>query len=187
MNNWKIFYQDRVNPSYYQHVQTKYGKFINLIDAEIQYSQDIVVELGCGICNITRRLASMNHKIQFIAIDKDYSMLELSIQNLASDDNLSNIDLRRGDILNDNEVPYGTIAHSHGVLEHFTDFQLRRIIDIQIAKYKTLIHYVPSYKYQVPSFGDERLLTADQWNNIIHPHEIVSFNDGYDYALIWRK
>jgi len=186
MKTWVEFYKDRVTEEYLNHVITKYSYFVNLIHSEINSTDDIIVELGCGICNITRTLAELNPGAKFIAMDNDEEMLKLSADNLAAG-NLTNIPLLRGNILNYNQIPFGTIAHSHGVLEHFTDGEIKQIINIQKLKFEKLFHYVPSAKYEKPSFGDERLLTEYEWYNICKPDEIYSFNDDYDLILSWRK
>lgn len=187
MQTWNNFYKGRVNREYFHHVCTKYGTFIDIIRDEIKTDSEVVVETGCGICSVTRALReNHNYFAKFIAIDKSKEMLELSLENLASA-NIQDVDLRQGDILNSRDIPKGTIAHSHGVLEHFTNFQIQRIIEIQKSKFKTMIHYVPSIKYGVPSFGDERLMSAKKWKEIAHPDQVIEFNDGYDLALIWRQ
>lgn len=56
----------------------------------------------------------------------------------------------------------------------------------ELAGAHTSIHYVPSSKYEKPSFGDERLMTPAEWVAIAAPTSIVEFNDGYDLALIWE-
>lgn len=81
---------------------------------------------------------------------------------------------------------WGEVGHSHGVLEHFNDVEIRDIIKLQREQYETLIHYVPSYLYRTPSFGDERLMTPENWQEICQPDEIIEFNGGYDLILKWR-
>jgi hypothetical protein len=78
------------------------------------------------------------------------------------------------------------VIHSHGLLEHFSDEDIRKIIKASCNDgARVIVHYVPSDRYEQPSFGDERLMSAGQWHEIVAPHNIIEFNDGYDLALVW--
>jgi hypothetical protein len=78
------------------------------------------------------------------------------------------------------------MAFSHGVLEHFDDFQIRDIIN-QCKDCSILsMHYVPSNRYLEPSRGDERLMSVDQWLQIYPFDDIVEFNEGKDLILVVR-
>lgn len=184
--NWPTFYRDRVTEEYFRHVQNKYSTFIEIILSKISRRDQIIVEAGCGICNVTRALVEkQSYDCKYIAIDKSPEMIKLSVENLATGDH--EVELIVGDILNEQSVPKGDIVHSHGVLEHFSDKEINKIIDIQRKKFEYLIHYVPSDKYEEPSFGDERLMPAKRWNRICKPDQIVEFNNYYDLVLIWRN
>ena len=181
MKTWTEFYKQRLNDSYYNHVKTKYKRFIDEIS--VSYSAGYrVVELGCGMANITRALIDNNLWAEYSIMDLEQGMLDLSESNLRN--NQKYVTISKGDILLD--CLSGDVAHSHGVLEHFCDSQIRKIIALQKDNYSKLIHYVPSNKYETPSFGDERLLSVDQWKEICNPDEIIEFNDGYDLILKWK-
>jgi len=178
MNEWATFYKDRLNESYYKHINKRYSPFIKEIKRNL--SKDLtVVELGCGIGSISRSLKSS--KCKLICVDNNSSMLKMSKRN-----KLSHAIFIKQDITKSYKIK-ADIAHSHGVLEHFSDEQIRKIIKIQKKQYKTLIHYVPSKKYKNPSFGDERLMTVNQWKRICNPDEIIEFNNGYDLILKFNK
>jgi hypothetical protein len=49
----------------------------------------------------------------------------------------------------------------------------------------TQVHYVPGL-YDKPTFGDERLMSVDAWWKICKPSQIITFNDGLDYALVFE-
>lgn len=182
---WAQFYAERNNDEYYQHVTDKYGVFIHEI-LKTMRSGDRVIEFGCGLSNITRNLITMSKDewMLFVGLDNEVEMLRMSQQNLEragiphSKVLFYNGDARRG-------VLIGDIAHSHGLLEHFPDTDIRAIISHQKGRFRELLHYVPSAKYKIPSFGDERLMTPEQWMDICKPDEIIEFNDGYDLILKW--
>lgn len=141
---------------------------------------DTVIELGCGIGNISRALSDLDCGL--ICVDNVKDMLSFSAQNKLN----GRAQFIEADITRYYRIP-GDVAHSHGVLEHFSNAQIQRAIKIQQIQYRELIHYVPGAKYSVPSFGDERLMTPEQWDAICKPDEIIEFNDGFDLILKWRN
>lgn len=205
MSKWYNYYKDRVNDRYSKHINKKYAPFIEKLvttgrTLQVLGLNPIFIELGCGIGSITKAINNIDDSFIHIMIDNDIQILELSKQNVLAD----NIFRHCNDILsprlvtmlngklqcfremvNNNCTP---IIHSHGVLEHFDDAMLNTFFkhfkhyndmaDIEILHF----HYVPSHKYDTPSFGDERLLTVDFWENI-SKMKVHEFNEGYDYII----
>lgn len=184
MDKWAQFYSNRLNKRYLDHITKKYGHFIDVIKTTVTDTQaQHIAEFGCGIGTISKLLINDNVGLKHYLIDNSREMLNLTHQNLT---NLE-FEMYLHNILKPFEfVDKLDLIHSHGVLEHFEDEQIRTIIKHQKEIAKTLIHYVPSYKYEKPSFGDERLLTIDKWAEICQPDKVVEFNDGYDLILIWK-
>ena len=46
---------------------------------------------------------------------------------------------------------------------------------------------MPSAKYEVPSRGNERLMTVGEWREICSPDHVIEFNDGHDIILIFNE
>ncbi len=179
MKSWYEIYCDRMNETYYDHVCKYYTPFISTIaDTIVKSDSKWVIEIGCGAGNITKALSRRFEKTGqiFVAVDNDLKMIKLAKQNLA---NCNNCVVETRDITT--HQFHAEVTHSHGVLEHFNDKQVRSIIDSCSG---TQIHYVPSNKYLIPSRGDERLLSADEWNRIYPFDDIVSFNGGKDLILV---
>lgn len=77
------------------------------------------------------------------------------------------------------------VVHSHGMLEHFDDHAIRQVIH-NFRQARVQVHYVPGL-YPEPSYGDERLMSVEQWEDICAPDQVLTFNDGLDYALIFER
>lgn len=184
-NDFYQTYEARMNEKYRTHIERKYYPFIELILRELPLGACSVGEFGCGAANISRVLAKAKPEIDHILVDIDQRMLALAGKNM--DLTSSRFELIPWNILSPLPHLRLQLVHSHGVLEHFSDRDIRQILDCQKLITHTLIHYVPSHKYEKPSFGDERLLTPEQWKKICNPDQILEFNDGFDLALIWRK
>jgi trans-aconitate methyltransferase len=188
MSKWSDFYKDRMCKGYRDYLRKRYKPFLDLILENTKYV-DYVAEIGCGAANITRCLieSGMPGDILNYLADNDVDMLALAKQN-AREIDLNHI-IQRADITR--WVPPADLIHSHGVLGHFSDTDIRKIVlngfDYQNFGGETAIqiHYVHSYKYEKPSFGDERLMTKEQWQEICEPDRIIEFNDGFDYILCW--
>lgn len=197
--NWYDHYRDRLNDKYIKHIETKYDYFISRIEnhltaiLENNRVTDInLIELGAGCSNISiilydRLKAKYPYRIFFHAMEKDYEMFKLSSYNIKD----RNINLILHDILKMDYQSFfkrentKNIYISHGVLEYFDDIQLSALNSKLF--YNESFHYVPSYKYKVPSVGDERLLKKETWINLLTTNrnkvKIESFNNGFDYLI----
>ena len=194
---WAEFYKPRMNARYLQNLSVKYKPFLDLLCNVMhagmieQQLHDIeigcaMVETGCGAGNISRLIIERNQRRGwFHLIDNSDDMLQLAKQNLQGKTGVRfyNHDIRSRLFANDY---YIKCMFSHGVLEHFCEEDINKIIDSQLASCNTLIHYVPSAKY-LPhkSFGDEHLWTPKEWKRICNPDNIIEFNDGHDLILCW--
>lgn len=196
---WYDFYKDRMNDEYRAHVRKRYAPFIDRVVSEAM-QHTFVMEAGCGAANVSRIVGNrLPRRVTQVLVDRDADVLTLAHQNM---DGAGNFRLVRSDILQmdqDGAHPdfsvlmkpemYGLI-YSHGVLEHMQDDQIRDAIERQMSLLAVggrLLHYVPSDRYEKPSFGDERLMSPSRWHDICQPKMITIFNDGYDLMLEWRK
>jgi len=191
--DWYETYVDRMNDHYYKHIKTRYKPFIDILASLCVAEDQWYIELGCGASNITRALIERKtlrdafELKKFLVIDSCDKMLDLSRHNLRQ----HMVHYKLMDVFEnlptaDQPVVGIEITYSHGLLEHYGDKEIQLLIQRYKIASKYQVHYVPGEKYGEPSFGDERLLSVDAWNKICKPTEIVTFNNGYDYALIWR-
>lgn len=186
MSKWSDYYKDRLNERYERHISKRYYPFIQTITEQIRdYNNKgispIVTELGCGIGSISKALLNNTSiSAMYMLIDNDPEMLKLAFKNIGETHYAS---LHHSDIRNTtgSREAKPHIVHSHGVLEHMSDDDIKRTLGNWLDQKH--FHYVPSHKYSEPSFGDERLLDARTWETITGSW-VVEFNDGYDYMLI---
>ncbi len=161
---WYEFYKNRINSSYQCYFEDRYRPFLEMI---ISCKVLNINEIGCGIGSVSKSLLQFG--INCGGFDNCPSMVELANKNLGM-----NV-FRTGDLFRDDSNPLNV---SHGVLEHFSDEDIKRIC----SKFEG-IHYVPLDKYETPSFGDERLLSPEYWFNLVKPKKFLVFNNGYDLAF----
>jgi len=161
-NNWHDFYAARVNSTYQDYFEEKYAPFLELITSR---APAVVFEAGCGIGSVSKCL--LKHEIPCYGIDLCDDTASLANTNVGKDI------FTQGDLFKHSTYD---LTVTHGVLEHFTDAEILRIASL----YPNSIHYVPLDKYVTPSFGDERLLPAEYWRQLLKPSVFEVFNDGYD-------
>jgi len=175
MNNWFNFYKDKQNDSYLDYIGTKYSPFLSLLQKEVDKKQvKRIMEIGCGLGSITKLLKTNKARV---VVDKNKMLINF-------------INLKAEKVVRDITKPFiekVDLIHSHGLLEHLSDFQIRQTIREELKCSNLLVHYVPSNKYTYKSFGDERLLTPKQWKEICSPSNIIEFNNGLDLILIWTN
>jgi len=175
---WYDFYKNRMNQSYRNHLAVKYRVFLDFIrERIIKNDADKIHESGCGCANMSYALKEYEDFITISDISAD--MLGLAADNVKCRKFLR-------DARKDN-FPAVQIMYSHGLLEHFNDKDIISIVGNQMLYTKELIHYVPGSKYKTPSFGDERLLKKEYWQNLCAPDKIIEFNNGYDLILYWKS
>lgn len=172
---WFQFYYKKCNSDYYEYINQRYKTFIDIIANNINKNTN-VLEIGTGAGNITKALMKRKNARYNIS-DNSVMMLVLAKNNTTLTGFLH-------DARKKLKKKYD-IIHSHGVLEHFSNREIKRIVKNLKKSSKKMIHYVPSNKYKTKSFGDERLLSKEEWQTLVNPDEILSFNNDHDLILKW--
>ncbi len=175
VDKWYEFYKARVNSDYQLHFNDRYRVMIGYISGmKIQ----TIKEEGVGIGSLPKSLEI--ERYTYIGTDISEKMLSLC------DENVHNFIMSyQEDILNPKDIltRYDLVV-GHGVLEHFSDEEIKKIWNRQTTIGNNVMHYVPLDKYQCPSFGDERLLPYEYWLELVEPFDYVLFNNGHDLLLI---
>lgn len=184
-NNWYNFYKNRVNSTYQLYFEQKYAPFLlAIIYSFREKKHNSIVELGCGIGSISKFLLYNN--ISCWGIDISQKMCDLANKNNTVhsnyNQNLFYPIFIKGNILSVKDPLTFNVSNlhvSHGVLEHFSDIDILRII----KSIPNSIHYVPLEGYKTPSFGDERLLPKEYWIELCNPIDYFTFNNGKDLVF----
>jgi len=146
---------------------------------------DSLVEIGCGTGLVSALLAPKMPNSRILLVDKSGGMLaNASKRPLGASPRVlfCKADIRYG--LTKIIQPWGSkVAFSHGVLEHFSNRDIKKITSGIAKAGIDQIHYVPTNKYKTPSFGDERLLTSSTWQRLLPNAKITVFNHGLDLCL----
>ena len=77
------------------------------------------------------------------------------------------------------------LTFSQGVLEHMTDDEIKKSCEEILRVSKCFIFSVPSYYYRHRDFGNERLLTMNQWRQILKGLGFLEMK--YYYAIRTKR
>jgi len=65
------------------------------------------------------------------------------------------------------------IIFHQGLLEHFSDEDIGKILDEQLRVAPVVVLSVPNHRYPRRDFGNERLMNKNQWDKILSRYNIV--------------
>lgn len=168
MSRWSNFYQKRINSTYQDYFEVKYGELL-----EILTSFNTVREEGIGIGSVSKHLIKKG--IQTTGFDLCEEMIKLCQLNNPE------MIVRQGDIFTSKEANVDIVV-THGVLEHFSDDSITSILNRYKSTNQKSVHYVPLDGYKIPSFGDERLLPWQHWVEKFQPSDYI-VKDNKDLIL----
>lgn len=177
--SWFEFYVERLGSAEYErYFKNRYSLFLELIKSLALCGT--IKEEGVGLGSITKALGLEPGRTY--GSDICDSMLSLCRINNPG------MELVREDIIFRTKFfKEDTIAVvTHGVLEHFKDCDIHRILNGYQSKVQFSLHYVPTDQYAEPSFGDERLLSPHYWASTFNPFWFETDNDGKDLYLIFK-
>lgn len=179
--SWGDFYnKDTLTKN---NVQDSVNSHKELFWTILGYKPKKVIETGCGTGEMVGWLSWKDKLIEgkklmedtiekVIAVDIEKKVIQIAKQNLEAID--GKVDLVQADAWTYEEK--ADLIFSQGLLEHFSDDELRKLIDHQLTQAPVLIHSVPNSNYGKRDFGNERLLTNDEWYKIFQGYNLHIYN-----------
>ena len=140
-----------------------------------------ILECGSGTGKFSAYLASLGYDVY--AIDLEPEMVDQAKQLSQSICPDNPVKVLQGDIRNiPFEDKFFSVAHSSGVLEHFSDSDIIKNINEQIRVADTVVFSVPSPYFEKKMMGDERFMLRKKWREIISQSKAkVVKETGYHY------
>ncbi len=112
------------------------------------------------------------HKIKSVqALDADPEVIKLVKSNIEATD--GKVEVIEGNLLEHDDKE--DLIFSQGLLEHLSDEDMRKVVDHQLECAPVVIHSVPNANYGKLDFGNERLLTDQQYYNIFKGYDIYIY------------
>jgi SAM-dependent methyltransferase len=161
--HWHEYYDDRRLTSFFGFVSSILYHSVFLF-AILRLRPKRILEVGCG-----RGIQSifLSRFIPFsAAVDADKNMIVIA-EGLNSKfhgrTNFKVMDGRRIHFLNNSF----DVVFSQGLLEHFDDENMVKFVDSWLKLSSVCVISVPSSEYGTQEFGDERLMTIQEYSNIL--------------------
>ena len=154
-----------------RHLQAHHEHFFNVI-REIAAPPTRLLEIGLGTGAFYAKLVTAGYEV--CGLDNNARVIETATQAVAQVDIIP--DFVQGDAfaltraLAGREQP--RIIYHQGLLEHFSDAEIRAMIteSLRVAEY--VVFSVPSVYYPEKTKGDERLMGIAQWREILSPFKV---------------
>jgi len=176
---WNEFYKPFHKDDYERHIEAWKGVCHRV--ARFVPPGGRILEIGFGTGMMSIYLSKMEFYV--VGFDKNPKQVERA-KNLCREveggarfacRNLFDLD---GDNKKVGPLKIGTYhaCFSQGMLEHFTDKEIRRALEIQFKIAHVVVFSVPIDKFGHKSKGDERLLSDSFWRRMISKYELLHFS-----------
>ena len=159
--SWGDFYAGAGDADYLLEHIAIHKDFLKRIFAE---KPRTLLEAGCGSAIMSVFLAMAG--LDVTACDRDDEVLKKAVETAArwkAPLKFSKEDILKFNFRNDSF----DLVFSQGVLEHLNDEQIRQASGEALRVGKAFIFSVPGPYYKHQDFGDERLLTGEQWKKLM--------------------
>lgn len=189
---WANLYSSHINNNFknwndYFKIKMKLKKaFLKQV---IKYAKNgkPVLECGCGTGKTSIYFASLGLKAY--AIDIEAEMVQETKKNFKEMGRPGSLKTIKGDI---REIPFKnkffSVAHSSGVMEHYSDADIVKIINEQLRVSDICVFSVPTSYFEKKMLGNERFLTRNQWRKIISKSNAKIIKEsGYHYKTLKNR
>lgn len=191
-NTWNELYAKYINEEFkdweqYFSIKMKLKK--KFLKQVIKYSKNgkPVLECGCGTGKFSAYLASLG--LNTYAMDLEDAMVEQTkkISKSISPKNLVNV--FKGDVAT---IPFEnnffSVTHSSGVLEHYSDKEIVKLINEQLRVSDVCIFSVPTTYFEKKMLGNERFMKRKEWRKIISQSDGKIIKEtGYHYKGLKKR
>jgi SAM-dependent methyltransferase len=170
---WHEFYSEWTVEDYYRHVKAVKGFAHRLM--RYTPKDGAILEFGHGTGQIAIYLSLSHPKLSVVGMDKD--VIQVSRAVILADKLESDVRFSQIDILKLKKIPkpfhiFDTV-YSQGLLEHFSDKDIKFIIEKKLLMGKVSAFSVPLKDFGHKSRGDERLMEWDWWLEFVKDYEIL--------------
>jgi len=170
IKSWDKFYSNWTKKDYEKHI-TAWKGFCHKI-AEFTPKHGKILEVGFGTGMMSIYLATLGFKVT--GIDNCKIQIERA-RRLAKEIGVE-VNFLHQDILSHSIKSTFDTSFSQGLLEHFSDEYIKKIIKIQFELAKVVLFSVPLDKFGHKSRGDERLLSENYWKKLIKEYNILHWS-----------
>ena len=178
MKTWAEFYTDDITWKKYLEKLSEHSHYMDKI---IELNPSSTLEVGCGPGTRSIFLSYLGIKAKAIDIDK--GIINQVIEYNKKFKGLAEIET--ADAFN---LPYKDnffdVVFNAGFLEHFDDEKKINLVKEFTRVGKYYIFMVPNKNYRLRPYGNEDLLTKEEWEHILSDFNII---ESYDIQKSWSN
>lgn len=171
--SWSSLYARRFDLAFCLDHLARHSRFIGSILAD---QRDRMLEVGTGTGIMSAFLSNLGYDVT--SVDNDQAVLSAAKRTS---------ELFRADVRFELEdafdLPYDEgafdIAFSQGLLEHFSDEEIVRMLEEQLRVARAVVFSVPNNFYGRKDVGNERLLTKERWERLVSRFCVVESENYY--------
>lgn len=190
MSKWSKLYEEEIKATtvadYIEEKLRTKNKIISLIKKYAKNSEVMEVGSGTGILALSLGTQGLN----VTALDRDNDMLELSKKYFYPEFKKSKITYLCDDILNLKNEKHYDVCYSIGILEHYSDAEIKDLLDAQSAICDTIIFGIPTKYFDEDKkmYGNERYLPLRYWRKLIRQNGYHLIEEtSYHYLSLWGR
>lgn len=158
---WENFRVARISPATFLKRNLIHQE---LIRAALRRAEGSVLEVGIGSAAQSALLSRLVPRV--VSVDNDLRIMSAARPNVQRYGASLHLVVADGFRLPFPEGTFG-VALSQGLMEHFSDEQIRGLIREQLRVARSVVFSVPSDNYPRQDVGNERLLPPDSWFSIV--------------------
>lgn len=175
MKTWHSYYQER--PEDVSNILLHWQYLLRIILLRPKR----LLEIGCGRAQHSLFIKRLQPKILLFLADKDKILLQKVTINQKNKIVIDVLDGRKV-----KKIPYTDLVISQGLIEHFTEKQIKNLIENFQGKTARMIASVPSINYPTLDFGNEMLRTKEEYKIILEKIQGIKFFITDYLDLGWR-
>jgi ubiquinone/menaquinone biosynthesis C-methylase UbiE len=159
--DWSRFRVERISRATYAKRNLIHGE---LLHAAVRRARGSVLEVGVGSgaqCSLLSRVVPCT-----VSIDNDERILRVARTNLQRFGPRATLLSADAFALPFRDASFG-VAVSQGLMEHFDDAAIGRLLREQLRVCRSAVFSVPSDRYPRQDVGDERLLPPGAWQELV--------------------
>jgi len=152
-----------------RHIQEHHKRFFEYVTGAFTKGARLL-EIGIGTGAFYEELARRGYTMT--ALEKDKGVIDSARASLKQVNVFP--DIRAGDTFNlKGHKDKADMVYHQGLFEHFSDADILRMIREQFKVAPRVVFSVPSAYYPTRDFGNERLMTIEDWRRIVGQFRIV--------------
>ena len=171
VKSWDEMYSKPITDPELQHLLTHHEKFFAMVSARTPAGGKLI-EIGVGSGATTYGFSLMDARVSVLDINAEvlrHAREAFETRGLAHKIQWLVADAYKLDKL---RLKYD-VAVSQGFFEHFSDADIHKLIQQQLAIASKVMFSVPSVHYPAHDVGDERLLSLEDWRRILKDYVVT--------------